>query len=179
MLIQADKEVFHLSLKKVSDNLRVWWMLHEHDADTIELAEGRKVDFSRKSAARVALKMAITPIAIPALRMLYKTKGAEPRAFDRKNEDMFDYIVDVLLAFVAVLDDGYLYVETIPGSGSNDRYIQSISSVKPNTTAAIEGPRETENQESEERPGGETLVHSGEDWYGEDVLHQNGHRQET
>jgi hypothetical protein len=178
MLIQADHQKFHLSLTRVSQNLRAWWKEHEHDADSLEIAEGKKIDFSKKSLARTALKTALAPVAIPCLRMLYATKGAKPRDFDRKNEDMFDYIVDVLLAFIAVLDDGYLYVETIERSGSDDRYIQSISTHAP--VAAIDGARE-ENEEPnpQERARGQALVYRGQDRNGQDVFHQSPDPEET
>ena len=177
MLIQADREMFHLNLHKVSDNLRVWWKQHEHDADTIETASGKKVDFSAKSPLRIALKMALAPVAIPALRLMYKTKNAEPRPFDRRNEDMFDYVVDVLLAFIGVLDDGYLYVETDKRGSRYSRYIVSISTHAPIT--AIDAPTIEEATSEAERSGGETLVHSRQDRNGEDLFHQNGHKQET
>ena len=178
MLIQADREMFHLNLHKVSDNLRVWWKQHEHDADTIETASGKKVDFSAKSPLRIALKMALAPVAIPALRLMYKTKNAEPRPFDRRNEDMFDYVVDVLLAFIGVLDDGYLYVETDKRGSRYSRYIVSISTHAPIT--AIDAPTIEEGEpNTQERSGGETLVHSRQDRNGEDLFHQNGHKQET
>jgi hypothetical protein len=178
VLIQVDQQRFHLSLRKISLNLRSWWKEHEHDADTIEISEGRTIDFSKKSLARTAVKTALTPVAIPCLRMLYATKGAKPREFDRKNEDMFDYIVDVLMGFIAVLDDGYLYVETVGRDGSNDRYCQSISTHEP-VYALTAGSTSEQEQESEVGTGRETLVYRGENWNGQDILHENIDTQET
>ena len=177
MEIQTDEIRYHLNLTRVSQHLKTWWKAHEHDTDVIETADGRKIDFSRKSLARVALKTAITPIVIPCMRMLYATKGAEPREHI-KHEDMLDYAIDCLLGFIAVLDDGELYVETVERDGSYYRHIQSISTHAP--IAQLNGrAQEAAREESSVSPRGEALVYRRENRDGENSSDETGDTSET
>ena len=174
MRVQIDSTMFHLDLEKVSQHLISWYEDNKHYGYNMKFENGKTLDFSPKSIARIALKTALVPIALPTLKMLYGLRHAElPK--HTKHEDMIDYCVVKMLGFVALLDKDYLYVETTERDRSNSRSVISISTNGPRqlTTKTEGGTKETE---TEVHTGGETYIRSGEDRYGENQTDNGGNQ---
>lgn len=178
MKLQIDETLYQLNLTKVSQHLQMWYESHKYESDTLTMGDGRTIDFGRKSVARIALKAALTPVAIPALRMLYALKGAEIPQHN-KREDLIDYCVMTLLGFIALLDEGYLYGETLEGPGHNQRIINSLSTHEPTAIGSGRSERESTGAEETDNPGGETFLYSRQDGNGEDEISQGDHTEEN
>lgn len=172
MDIDVDKSTkFKVDLGKISDHLVSWYETNKHLSDTVTMMNGKRIDFSRKSITRLALKAALVPIAIPTLEMLYKIKGAELPPHE-KHADLIDYVVIQLIKFIGLLDKDSLYVETIQGNQDNERLVYAISTAVP---AAITSGRDTSGESgeaAEKRTGGEALLRSGQNGDGEDETYQ-------
>lgn len=177
MRIHADETMYHLNLKKVSEHLQAWYQAHKETMDTLTTSEGKTISFARKSLARLALNAALVPIGIPALKMLYGLKGAEIPHHD-KHEDLLDYLSMSMIGFLAILDEGYLYVETLEGAGHDSRTVNSISTHEPVAIAAGSEGR-TEEEEETLSPRGETYLYSGQNGYGENQVDQGDYQEEV
>lgn len=155
----------------------MWYRSHKGEFESLETKDGKTIDFGRKSVGRLALKAALTPIAIPCLSMLYGMKGAEPPEHV-KHEDMIDYFIESLIKFIGVLDDGRLYVESLEGRENDFRTINSIST---HGRPAIREGRETGTEEEAEqniRTRGPEYLHSGQNGYGQDQVNERDYTQE-
>ena len=162
MRIQLDNTTYHINLEKVSLHLQAWYRDNRHYGDKVEV-DGKTIDFSRKSVARIALKTALVPIAIPALRMLYKIKGAELPSHE-KHEDLIDYCVERMLGIIGLFEKDSIYVESIETTECDVRLIDAISTSLPKRIART--GVEKEAKESSSR--GEALLRGGEDGNGQD-----------
>ncbi len=160
-------EKFKIDLTKVSDHLVAWYEHNKHLSDTVTTMNGKRIDFSRKSLTRLALKTALVPIAIPTLEMLYKMKGAELPPHE-KHADLIDYVVVQLIKFIGLLDKDSLYVETIQGTEDNERLVYAISTAIPTAIASGRDTSRESREAEEKRPGGQALLRSGENWDGQD-----------
>jgi hypothetical protein len=178
MRLQIDETLYHLNLTKVSAHLQAWYNEHKYESDVLQMGEGKTTDFSRGSIPRLALKAALTPVALPAMRMLYALKGAEPPQH-KKHEDLIDYCILALLGFIALLDEGYLYGETLEGAGHNQRIINSLSTHEPTYIGSGGGERESTGTEAESSTGGQTFLHSGQNGYGQDQTGEGDHQEEN
>lgn len=162
---------YHIDLTKVANHLISWYNENKHLADSVTLDNGRKIDFSKKSITRIALKTALVPIAIPTLKMLYAMKGAELPAHE-KHADLIDYVVVQMISFLALLDQDSLYVETTEGVANNERYIHAITPNAPIPIGSRTIERAEKTEEKTERSGGETYIRSREDRDGENETYQ-------
>lgn len=176
MKITVDEILLTLDLQKASEYLKEWYKNHKQEFNTLTLPDGRSVDFGPKSVLRLGLKTAMLPVIVPVVRMLYMTKGAEPRKKE-KHEDLIDWFVEQLICFVAVMDKDAVYVETLEGSSSYSRTVNSVSTHVPNyiTTTVL---REAEESKDTFGPGRETLVHSRENGDGQDQASEGDNTQE-
>lgn len=174
MRIRIDNIFYNLNLTRVAEHLQAWYQTNKHSGDTIYLENGKKVDFSRKSITRLALKTALVPIAIPALKMMYKMKGAEVPPHE-KHEDLIDYLILNMLGAIALFDKDNIYVESIESSERHIRLVESISTKPPSPVTKYIPAIEEKSSFS----GGTALVHSGEDGYGKDETYQRDNMEEN
>lgn len=165
------KTSYNLNLTKVSEHLQAWYQANKHLSDNVTLENGKRIDFSRKSLTRIALKTALVPIAIPTLQMFYKMKGAELPPHE-KHEDLIDYLVMKMFGMIALFDKDQIYVETLESDQSDERLVHAISTAPPRTALLTAGYGGTEATEEDERPGGETYLRGREDWNGQDETNQ-------
>lgn len=172
MRIYIDDKCISMDVEKISERLQNWYKANKQYGYTIDTEKG-KIDFSPKSVARIALKMAMMPIAIPMLKMIYKIRNKEPRKHE-KHEDLLDYFVLVSMGFLALFNEDAIYVKTIESPGSDERTVSSLSAVVPGNT--IEGATQKEIEEGGSRRT--AYVRGGEDGYGEDEIDKGDYQQE-
>ena len=135
MQLKIDRVIYNVNLANVARHLQVWYNNNKHLSDTLILENGKKIDFSRKSLSRIALKTALVPIAIPTLQATYKLKGAELPPHE-KHEDLIDYCIFHMLGLIALFDKDKLYVETLECDKSDERLVHAISTSEPATIAS-------------------------------------------
>lgn len=172
MLLNIDDSKISMDLQKLSSNLELWYKANKHYGYTIETEKGH-VDFSPKSIARIAMKAAMTPIAIPMIHMIYKFKGRPVKPHE-KHEDLIDYFVLSFIRYIALFNEDKIYVKTVECSGSDERTVVSITTIIPSTP--------TENERREIGPGstgGAAYVRGGENGYGENETNKGNYQEET
>lgn len=173
MRFYIDDKCISMDVGKVSERLQNWYKVNKHYGYSIETEKG-KIDFSPKSVARIALKVAMTPIAIPMLKMIYKIRNKEPRKHE-KHEDLLDYIVLASIDFLSLFNEDVVYVKTIESSDSNERTVSSIFAIVPGNTID-----ETPQKEIEEGgSGGSPYVRGGEDGDGKNEIDKGDYQQEN
>ena len=173
MRLYIDETCLNMDIARASKRVQDWYKANKHYGYTLETEKG-KIDFSPKSVARIALKVAMTPIAVPALKMIYKMRNKEPRRHE-KHEDLLDYFVLTMIEFISLFDEDILYVKTVERPDSNERTVVSLIAIVPGQT--IEGTTTKEIEASDSR--GSSYVRGGENGHGENETNQGDNQQES
>lgn len=172
MLFNIDDSKISVDLQKLSSNLELWYKANKHYGYIIETEKGH-VDFSPKSIARIAMKAAMTPIAIPMIHMIYKFKGRPVKPHE-KHEDLIDYFVLSFIRYIALFNEDKIYVKTVECSDSDERTVVSITSIVPSTPAEV-GTKEIESGSA----GGAAYVRGGENGHGKNEVNKGNYQEET
>jgi hypothetical protein len=167
MQLIIDGAIYKVDLKKVSTHLQEWWNSNRTQLDDIKLENGKSLDFSQKSLARIGFKTLMTPILIPMIHMLYAFKHAEPPKKER-HQDLLDYATLAMLGFIGELDGDKLYVESLEDTNSNSRCIKSIATYGQERYGQLGQPGE-HNKDTEVSTGGQACIPGGPFRNGEDV----------
>lgn len=174
MRFHIDDSKIYIDLQKLSDGFENWYKANKHYGYTLETEKG-KIDFSPKSIPRLALKAAMTPIAIPMIKMIYKLKHKEPIPHE-KHEDLIDYYVLSFIRYIALFNGDDLYVKTVERPDSDERAIVSVTAALP--ARAIEGPAEEKEVEASGSRG-TAYVRSGENGDGENKADKRNHKEKA
>lgn len=116
---------------RACDHLAAFYIKKSKEVEVMDLGNGKKLDFTKKSVIRTAMKAAMVPFVIPVIGLMYKAVGLEPPSRE-KHEDLIDWMVlKMIYLFAFVEGDIQLNAATkdMEDSSSNVRYVESISSV--------------------------------------------------
>lgn len=130
MKLFIDGVLYEADLKKVSEHLIAFYTENSKKMQVLDMGDGKRIDFSRKSIARIALKAAMVPIVVPVVSFLYKMRGLEPPKHE-KHEDLIDWMVVKLIEFGGIIE-GDVQLNAVVKEDENDsrsdyRIIKSIS----------------------------------------------------
>jgi hypothetical protein len=176
MNVTIDGVVYIVNLKKVSEHLESWWNSNKNQLDSIKMDNGKTIDFSKKSLARIGFKTLMTPIFLPMIHMLYKFKQLSPPQKE-KHEDLLDYMTVAIIKFIGELDGDKLYVESMEVYNSDCRRVSSIATYEPISDRQL-GQSDEHKEDTQERTGGETCFSGGEVGDGENVSYEDVDQKE-
>jgi hypothetical protein len=177
MEVKIDSVIYNLDLKKVSDHLKNWWIVNKNTLNTIKTDNGKTIDFSSKSLARIGFKTLMTPVLIPMVHMLYGFKKITP-PLKEKHEDLLDYVTVALINFIAALDGDKIYVESLAVPNGNSRRISSIATYEPEKQPT-DGRDEQSGENTEVSTRGETRIPSWTLRNGQDVSDESSDQEES
>lgn len=178
MKVILDGVVYTISLSDLASFIQAYYKHNASAMNKITFDNGRTIDFSSKSIARIALKTALVPIAVPMLKLIYGKFGLELPKHDR-HEDFIDYFVHHTIGILRLFEMGSIYVQTIESIDDNNG--KTVISLSTNAPGAIASPsnentREESRQEETIGTGREALVHRGENGYGQDETSEGNYQ---
>jgi len=176
--IVLDGKVYNVSLSNIAKHLSAWYDTNKYLLDSVQLENGRKLDFSKKSILRIGLNTALVPIAIPALKMVYKIKGSELPA-RKKHEDFIDYFMISSFNALRLYDREILHAESIESIEGDSRDIHTVLTNVQAIARDGNSPHSSSKTEEDIGARGKTLLCSGENGYGEDETNQGDDREES
>lgn len=130
MRLIIDGVQYDADLKKVADHLTSFYIENSKKMQVIDVGEGKKLDFSRKSLVRTAMKAAMVPFVVPVIGVLYRMRGLPPPKHE-KHEDLIDWMVVQMIKFGGIVEGDIQLNAYSKASedddGSNHRVIESLS----------------------------------------------------
>jgi hypothetical protein len=129
MILVIDGQEYQVNMGKASEHLATFYITKSKENEVITLENGRKLDFTKKSVIRTAMKAAMVPFVIPIMGLMYKLVGIEPPKHT-KHEDLIDWtVLKMLELFTHVEGDIQINAISSPveDSTSNVRRVESIS----------------------------------------------------
>lgn len=130
MRFWIDGEEYYVNGGKAMEHLASFYKARSEDPQQIlELGNGKKLDFTRKSITRTVMKAAMVPVVIPVIGLMYRMRGLEPPKHE-KHEDLIDWMVLKMIEFVGIVEqDIHLHATTTSHEnfGSSIRRVDAVS----------------------------------------------------
>ena len=148
MKVTIDSDQFYINMGQVMKHIQAWYDSKNANMDDIQLKNGKRIDFGKKSLLRLGTKTLLTGIAIPMLSDMYTDRGLTLPPHE-KHADLIDYLVKSILELAAIVEkDVNIYATSTTINDSNVRNVTSISTIP---SRRIERPRSSAGTtESEE-----------------------------
>lgn len=131
MRIYIDGKEYYVNLRTGADHLIGWYRekSQEQAMQTIDVGGGKRIDFTRKSIMRTAMKAAMVPFVIPVIGMMYKLRGLEPPKHE-KHEDLIDWMVVKMIEFGGIIEgDVMLHASTTQDQDDIDSSVRVVESI--------------------------------------------------
>lgn len=130
MRLWIDEQEIYINGKKVMEHLASFYKARSQDPQQVlELGDGKKLDFTRKSISRTVMKAAMVPVVIPVIGLLYRMRGLEPPRHE-KHEDLIDWMVVKMVEFAGIIEeDIHLHATTasVEDIDGDIRRVESVS----------------------------------------------------
>lgn len=133
MRLYIDGKEYMVNGNSAMGHLKSFYMKESEGIDNkfIDVGNGRKLDFGRKSIIRIGMKTAMVPFVVPMIGMLYRLRGLEPPKHS-KHEDLIDWMVCSIIDFLGIIESDlviHAISKNLEGDDSGVRLIESVSTL--------------------------------------------------
>lgn len=128
MRLYIDGIEYQVDGEKALEFVKAFYLRESEKMETIDLQNGKRLDFGKKSIVRLAMKTAMVPFVVPVINLLYRLRGMDPPRHE-KHEDLINWMVVKMLEFgMAAEKDVVLHAisTAMEDHGGNIRRIESL-----------------------------------------------------